>query len=161
MKVRVLKSKYQLSLTYRSSFIWPGIKHFFYAILEHTSWTVGIGTAVNFWNDKLCSSTCLLNIAGVRDGSRTLMTTISQFWNGRDWIIPLPLQHVNHFFEHITIRQEQDTPSWIMKDSGHFTLKSARRFFLDPGVPCCWGKIIWSPYIPPFKTLVLWKVFHE
>ena len=45
-----------------------------------------------------------IKLTGVPDGSRILMTTVSQFWNGRDWIIPLPLQQVNHFFEHIMIR---------------------------------------------------------
>jgi len=142
LKAKVFKPKYHLRLAYRSSSIWPGIKQFYDTILQHTSWTVGIGTVTNLWND----------------GSRILMATISQFWNGYDWIIPLPLQQVNHFFEHIMIRQEQDTPNWILEDSGHFTLKSARKFFLDAGVPCGWGKIIWSPYIPPSKTLVLWKV---
>jgi len=31
---------------------------------------------------------------------------------------------------------------------------------LESGVLCGWGKLIWSSYIPPSKTLVLWKVFH-
>jgi len=35
-----------------------------------------------------------------------------------------------------------------------------RLFFLDPVVPCGWGKSIWSSYLPPSKTLVNWKVFH-
>jgi len=57
-------------------------------------------------------------------------------------------------------RQEHDIPNWILKDSDHFTLKSTRKFFLDPGVPCGWGKIIWSQYIPLSKTMELWKVFR-
>jgi len=39
--------------------------------------------------------------------------------------IPLPLQEMTHFFEHIMIRQEQDIPNWILDESGRFTLKSA------------------------------------
>jgi len=27
-------------------------------------------------------------------------------------------------------------PNWILDEFGHFTLKSARTFFLEPGVPC-------------------------
>jgi len=41
----------------------------------------------------------------------------------------------------------------------HF--KSARTFFLEPGVPYGWGKFIWSSDIPPSKTFVLCKVFHR
>ena len=55
---------------------------------------------------------------------------------------------------------EHASPNWILEDSGHFTLKSARKFFSNTRVPCGWGKIIWSQYIPPSKTLVFWKVFH-
>ena len=46
------------------------------------------------------------------------------------------------FFEYIMIRKEQDIPNWILEDSGHFTLKSAMTFFLDPEIPCDWDKLI-------------------
>jgi len=39
-------------------------------------------------------------------------------------------------------------------------LNRLRLFFLEPGVPCGWGKFIWSSFILPSKTLVLYKVFH-
>jgi len=58
------------------------------------------------------------------------------------------------------VRVDQDVPNWILDEFGRFTLKSARIFFLEPGVPCGWGKFIWSSNIPHSKTLVLWKVFH-
>jgi len=65
-----------------------------------------------------------------------------------------------HFFNHIMVREEHDTPNWILDEFGRFTLKLTRTFFLEPGVPCGWGKFIWSSYISPSKTLVLWKVFY-
>jgi len=77
-----------------------------------------------------------------------------------DWTILSTLQHVNHYFNDVIIRQEQDTPNWSLDDSINFTLKYAKKFFLDPGVRCGWGKLIWSQYIPPSKTLIFWKVFH-
>jgi len=58
------------------------------------------------------------------------------------------------------VRTEQDILNWILDESGHFTLKSTWTFFLDPGVPCGWDKFIWSSYLSPSKTLVLWKNFH-
>jgi len=65
-----------------------------------------------------------------------------------------------HLFSHIMVREDQDVPNWILDKYGWFTLKLARTFFLEPGVPCNWGKFIWSSDIPHSKTLVLWKVFH-
>ena len=58
------------------------------------------------------------------------------------------------------VREEQDIPNWILDEFGRFSLKSARTFFLEPGVLYGWGKFIWSSSIMPSKTLVLWKFFH-
>jgi len=67
---------------------------------------------------------------------------------------------MSHFFNHLMIREKQDIFNWILNESGRFTLKSARTFFLEPGVPGGWGKFIWSLSIPPSKILVLLKIFH-
>ena len=115
---------------------------------------------VHFWNDKWCSSTSLANIAGLSDGA-SISDTVYHFKTGCDWNIPLSLQQMPHFFNHIMVREEQDIPNWILDGFVRFTFKSAETFFLEPSVPCDWGKLIWSSYIPPSKTLVLWKVFHE
>jgi len=39
------------------------------------------------------------------------------------------------------VRAEHDIPIGILDESGHFTLKLARTFFLKPKVPCGWGKL--------------------
>jgi len=67
---------------------------------------------------------------------------------------------MSHLFSHIMVRAEHDIPNWILYESGRFTLKSARTFFLNLEVTCGWGKFIWFSYLSPSKTLVLWKVFH-
>jgi len=154
LKVRVLKSKYKFRIVYRSSFLWLGIKQFYSTILDYTSWTVGTCSFINLWNDKWCSTTSLTNIARLFDGV-SILDTVSQFWTGCDGNIPLSLQHMPHFFNHIMVREEQDIPNWILDESSRFSLKSAETFFLEPRVPCGWGKFIWSSSIPPSKTLVL------
>jgi len=50
-----------------------------------------------FWNDKWCFTTSLANIVGLSDGA-SIPDTISQFWIGCDWNIPLSLQKMPHFF---------------------------------------------------------------
>ena len=67
--------------------------------------------------------------------SVSIPDTVSQFWTGCDWNIPLSLPQMSHFFNHIMVREEQDIPNWILNESGRFTLKSATTFFLEPGVP--------------------------
>jgi len=100
------------------------------------------------------------NIAGLSFDDASIPDTVSQFWTGGDWNISLSLQQMPHLFSHIMVRAEQDIPNWILDESGRLTLKSPRTFLLDPGVYCGWGKFIWSSYISPSKTLVLWKNFH-
>jgi len=129
LKVRVLKSKYEFRMIYRSSSLWPGIKQFYSTILYYTSWTVGTGSFINFWNDKWCGTTSLENFVRLSDGV-SISNTISQFWTGGDWNISLSLQQMPPLFRHIMVRVEQDIPNWILDDSGRFTLKSARTFSL-------------------------------
>jgi len=66
-----------------------------------------------------------------------------------------------HPFSHIMVKEEHDIPNWILDESGHFILKLVRTFLLEPGVSCGWGKLIWSSFILPSKSIVLWKFFHE
>jgi len=90
LKVRILKSKYEFRMVCRSSSLWPGIKQFYSTILDNTSWIFGTSTFINFWNDKWCYTTSLANIAGLSNGV-SLLDTVSQFWIGCDWNIPLSL----------------------------------------------------------------------
>jgi len=83
LKVRVLKSKYEFRMVYRSSSLWLGIKQFYSTILDYIFWTIGTCIFINFFNDKWCSTTSLKNIAGLSDGA-SIPDTVSQFWTGCD-----------------------------------------------------------------------------
>ena len=48
LKVRVLKSKCEFRMVYRSLSLWPRIKQAYSSILDYTSWTVGTGSLINF-----------------------------------------------------------------------------------------------------------------
>jgi len=100
-------------MVYRSSSLWPRIKQFYFTILDYTSWTVGTGSFINFWNNKWCSTTPLAHIVGLSDGI-SILDTVSQFWTGRDWNILLSLQQMPHLFSHIIVRADQDVPNWMM-----------------------------------------------
>jgi len=92
-------------MVYKSLSIWTQIKKFYDTILDHTSWTIGIGTFINLWNDKWYSTTSLANIAGLSDGASISRYSLSN--------IPLSLQQMHHFFNHIMVREEQDITNWI------------------------------------------------
>jgi len=48
LEVRVLKSKYEFRMVYRSSSLWPEIKQFYSTIFDYTSWTIGTCSFINF-----------------------------------------------------------------------------------------------------------------
>jgi len=50
---------------------------FYSTILDYTSWIVGTGSFINFWNDKWYSTTHLAHIAGLFDGI-SIPDTVSQ-----------------------------------------------------------------------------------
>jgi len=85
---------------YRSSSLWPGIKQFYSIILDY----------------KWYSNTSLANIAGLSNGA-SIPDTVSQFWTNCDWNIPLSLQQMPHFFNHIMVRREHDIPNWILPET--------------------------------------------
>jgi len=117
-------------MVYRSLSLWPRIKQFYSTILDCTSWTIGTNSFINFWNGKCRSTTSLTNIAGLSDGA-SIPDTIFQFWTGCDWNIPLSLQKMPNFFNHIMVREEHDIPNWILDEFGPLTLKLARTFFFN------------------------------
>jgi len=153
LKSRVLKSKYEFRMVYRSLSLWPEIKQFYSTILDYTSWTVGTSTFINFWNDKWCCTTSLANTAGLSDGPTFQIQSLS-FGQVVIGIFPCLYSRCLVSFNHIMVREEQDISNWILDESGCFTLKSARTFFLEPRVSRGCGKFIWSFSIPPSKTLL-------
>ena len=96
-------------MVYRSSSLWLAIKQFYSTILYYTFWIVGTGSFINSWNDKWCDTTSLANIVGLSDGV-SIPNTVSQFWTGGDWNIPLSLQQMTQL-SHIMVRAEQDIPN--------------------------------------------------
>jgi len=78
-------------MVYRSSSLWPGIKQFYSTILYYTSWTLGTGYFIHFWNDKWCGITSLANIVVLSDGA-SIPDIVSQFWTGSDCNILMSLQ---------------------------------------------------------------------
>ena len=130
-------------MVYRSSSLWLGTKQFYSTKLDYSSWTVGTSTFINFWNDKWCFTTSFQQI--LQGYLMVLAFRIQSLSFGQVVIGTFPCLY-NKCLIGVQI--------WL------FTLKSARTFFLEPGVPYGWGKLIWSSSIPPSKTLILQKNFH-
>jgi len=60
----------------------------------------------------------------------------------------------------LAITDLPDNPNWKVEDTGTLNQKITRDFF-STHLACDRGKIIWSNFIPPTKTLVFWKLLHR
>jgi len=90
---------------------------------------LGIGSFINFWNDKWCSTTPLAHIAGLFDGI-SIPDTVSQFWTGWDWNILLCLEQMPHLFSHIMVRANQDVLNWILDKSYHLFFECPNALYI-------------------------------
>ena len=93
-----------------------------------------------------------------------MKASVGQGWkeNG-SWDLSPSLLNIQglHNLCYIFLTSWDNTPNWMLEDSGSLIEKAARKFFKDSNPTCQWGKLIWTSSIPPAKTLVLWKVLHK
>ena len=66
-----------------------------------------------------------------------------------------------HNLRYISLTSWEDTPNWMVEDSGSITQKTTRKIFKDSNLTCQWDKLIWTSFIPHVKTLMLWKVLYH
>jgi len=78
-----------------------------------------------------------------------------KFWNGNSWHEFVSLLPFARLFKDLIILQDDDVPNWTLEENGRFSLKFAHNFLAKPGNSCNWGKLIWCPYIPHARSLVL------
>ena len=55
----------------------------------------------------------------------------------------------------------EDERIWSPADNGLMSLKAAYTFHAPDGQHTSWGKIIWNSAIPPSKSLLIWRIFHN
>jgi ribonuclease HI len=97
---------------------------------------------------------------------QNLSSTVSDFIVNGSWSFP-PRLLQNYNFSFITQRAiipidaSHDKLLWIHTDSGNLQLKDAYLFKLQQLQELHWAKMIWSPDIPPSKSLFVWRLMHD
>lgn len=51
--------------------------------------------------------------------------------------------------------------AWCDSISGNLNFKDAFSFLNPPASPLNWSKLIWKHFIPPSKSLLLWRLIHK
>ena len=158
---RVIKKDKVINYHIFSS-IWSSIKSEYNNLLENTKWLLGNGESISFWKDQWCGNS-LNNVLNIPNSiSMHLAARVSDFIHNFQWKIP---QAVSIVFPNISslvnqviipVERKKDKLVWINSSKGDLTLKDAYLHKSPIGQNNHWAKIVWSPDIPPFKSLTVW-----
>jgi hypothetical protein len=149
------------------SSLWSSIKEEISTMFDNSFWLLGNGKDINFWNDKWCGPS-LSEVFNIPTHiSKNLVSSISDFILNGQWHIPPQLsQRFNNLsllVQQVTIPLEptQDLLLWKHSDSGEFHLADAYKFISPQFQDLDWSKFLWSPDIPPSKSLLAWRLMHN
>lgn len=150
-----------------SSSIWSGLKVHISTVMENIIWQLGNGIKINFWCDPWLSKPIVEQLQIPHSLHKFLSASIQEFIREGQWLIPedlvqrLPTLAAEISNVIILKTMTDDQLIWKPSDSRDLTAKDAYKFLNPCGIPCNWGKLIWSKSIPPSKSFLLWRLLHN
>ncbi|CAJ2673345.1 unnamed protein product [Trifolium pratense] len=88
---------------------------------------------------------------------RHLQSTVADFRTNN--LFPNLMNHLNQVI--IPLDDKMDRLIWMHTDSGDLTLKDAYLHFAPIGPNISWAQSIWNVAIPPSKSFMVWRLFHN
>lgn len=136
-------------------------------VLQNTSWQLGNGTQISFWTNHWLSQP-LVGLMHIPEfWLQNLSAMVKDFIHEGDWHISDILQNQYSCLEkevqqiRIPKLLAEDHMVWNKSDSGMLTHKEAYLFQNTTGQNINWGNINWHRFIPPSKSFLSWRVFHN
>jgi len=130
-------------------------------IIDNSSWLLGNGNNIKFWSDSWCGTTIgeKLNIPSPIVSQ--MSSKVNDFIIGHQWAIPSSLQNLFpqlcQILDQVSIPQVslEDKLVWKSSSTRSLSLKEAYLYKAQVGQKIHWAKIIWSPDIPPSKSMMV------
>jgi len=153
---------------YVSSSVWNGAKHKFQTIQDNVTWKIGNGENIRFWIDTWCGEplTSALNIPDHLH--HLLQSKLSSYLLNQNWNVPpvflnaYPQLHQKLVHTTIPLRYKEDKIIWKASHDGNLTFKEAYLFQTSQHPQnLSWAKVIWHSAIPPSKSFLVWRLFHD
>jgi ribonuclease HI len=166
LKDRVLRGKNIIHHHIFSS-IWSSVKEEFGVIMSNSVWLLGNGEMINFWNDPWCGTPLSVQLQIPDHISTSLSSTVSDYIVNGDWNIPSILSYhypnLNSIVNQVTIPLEPclDSLMWKHTDDGDLQIKDAYLFKTQSWQEMPWAKLIWNIDLPPSKSFLVWRLFHD
>jgi hypothetical protein len=162
LRSRVLKGSNPISYHIFSS-VWSSVKHKFYDICSNSSWQVGNGEMINFWLDPWCGDPLVHSLNIPQHLHPLLKAKVKDFIDNNRWKIPTCLLLAYPALQSLTdniiipLREKEDKFFWKHSHDGDLTMKDSYSFHCFDGQHLSWTKTVWNLYIPPSKSMVVWR----
>jgi ribonuclease HI len=149
------------------SSIWCSVKEEVSVLKDNCTWLLGDGKDINFWNDRRCGPPLSDQLSIPAHICQSLKASVSDFIVEGNWVIPSQLSNaypnLYSIISQITIPlvAAKDKLLWKLTDDGELSLKEAYLFKIQQIHELPWAKCIWSPDIPPSKSLLAWRLMHS
>ena len=166
LRDRVLRSRKPINHHIYSS-LWSSIKEEFSNLEENSTWLLGNGEMINFWNDSWCGAPLSQALNIPEAISSHLSSTVSDYIVNGEWSIPSELTQMFPSLRHLVPQAiipfvpKEDELIWKHSANGLLDLKHAYVFKRNNIEEMKWTKLIWNKDIPPSKSLMIWRLMQE
>ncbi|KAL2319296.1 hypothetical protein Fmac_028265 [Flemingia macrophylla] len=150
--------------SYLRSSIWQDIRVIWSSLRSDTSWILGRGTDINFWNDRWCLDSSISDLLGLPEATRdSLSASVNLFADSREWVIPevilLKVPGLRKALQDTVLPcpDREDTPVWNLSQNGIISLRGIKEHLYASGPSFSWGKRIWNKFVPPARSCFVWK----
>lgn len=154
----------QSKASYRISSIWKGFKTVFTTIPHNTQWLVQNGHAVDFFLDNWLGSPIIIDHAhlnGINNGVRVSNFIVNGHWHlPPDFHLLYPVLHSKITSIHLPPHPQPDILVWQSSIDGSLSFKNAYNHFSPPS-KLQWTNNLWSSFILPRFSTLLWRVLHN
>lgn len=143
------------------------IKEDFSILEDNSTWLLGNGEKINFWNDSWCGAPLSQALNIPQAISSHLSSTVSDYIVNGEWSIPADLTHMFQSLRQlvqqaiIPLRPKEDELLWKHSANGLLNLKHAYVFKRNNIEEMKWTKLIWNKDIPPSKSLMIRRLMQE
>jgi hypothetical protein len=166
LKDRVLRDNKPIRHHIYSS-IWSSVKDEFTTLMDNSTWLLGTGEDINFWNDSWCGIPLSEHFNIPHHISSVLTSKVSDYIHNGQWNIPIQFtqafNNINNIIQQVIIPVEpsHDKLLWNHSDSCDLQFKEAYNFKMQQFQELHWAKTIWSLDIQPSKSLLVWRLMHN
>ncbi|GAU29492.1 hypothetical protein TSUD_65280 [Trifolium subterraneum] len=135
--------------------------------MDNSRLQLGNGSKINFWNHDWCGSALSSLFNFPHHVQPNLHSTVSDYIANQQLHIPWQLQQsFPSLISHVTkvtipIEEKQDQLIWKHSKSGVLSLKDAYHFTSPARPKLDWTRFIWNAAIPPSKSFMMWRLFHN